>query len=63
MMPRDRLFRLRIEHLFTLIWLCLLIMFKAGSQAKLFASGQNEVDQSQLPKILEKTAAYCRKFW
>lgn len=61
-MIRDWLFRLRKKNLWTPILLCLLGVLLWPFRPALLASGQKEVDQSQLPKILEKTAAYCRKF-
>ena len=51
-----------IGNRLTLGFLCLLGAFMCSSQFTLFASRQGQIDQSQLPKILEKTAAYCRKF-
>jgi hypothetical protein len=58
----DRLFRLRKKHVWTPVLLCFLGIVVCSFQFALLASGQKKVDQSLLPRILEKTAAYVRKF-
>jgi hypothetical protein len=61
-MIRHRVLRTGQKILRTPSLLCFLGMCAALLFLRLSASGQNEIDQSHLPKILEKTAAYCRKF-
>lgn len=61
-MIRDWLFRLVKKDKRNFVFLYFLGMFMCFSQSKVFALTREEIDQSRLPKILEKAAAYCRKF-
>jgi hypothetical protein len=61
-MTGHRVLRTRQKNLRMSLLLYFLGILAAPFPLALSASGQSEIGQSQLPKILEKTAAYCRKF-